>query len=63
MALAVEEFPQYPKFSALLKKISTHLTEEYATKSAQAKYEASKAVLRRERKGFLKARIVEVSDC
>ena len=53
-------FPQYPKLSELLQKISTHLNEDFSSKTVKARHESSISVLNRERSSFLKARIVQV---
>ncbi|KAL5272143.1 hypothetical protein ACHWQZ_G000383 [Mnemiopsis leidyi] len=56
---ASRSFPQYPKLSELLQKISTHLNEDFSSKTVKARHENSMSVLNRERSSFLKARIVQ----
>ena len=56
----VPSVSQYPKFAALLAKLSTHLNDDGSSKAMQARYDVSKSVLGRERKSFLKEKIVQV---
>ena len=49
---------QYANFSSLLQKLSQNLNEDLSSEKEQSKYKSSASILARERKNFLKKRIL-----